>query len=179
MRKLLLPIAFVMILSACKNEEETKIAGTSESADVSLPLDVAYKGKAAIGKMENVVTVMNWNKHLIAGHIDSAFQSVGDSLSCTFADGMRFTLGRDSAMAMVTAWMSQLDSAHQTYNAVIPVDNTTAGDEWVIQWTNEHYYFKGGKVEKQNLCESYKLKNGKIRSISQFAQVPEMPADKK
>ena len=69
-----------------------------------------------------------------------------------------------------------MDSAKQTYNAIIAVDNKDAGDEWVIQWIKETYHFKGGKSETHLLNESYRLVNGKIREISQYARA--VPATK-
>ena len=61
-------------------------------------------------------------------------------------------------------------------NKMIAVDNKDVGDEWVIQWTTESYFYKTGKSETVNLNESYRLVNGKVREISQYARV--VPATK-
>lgn len=156
--------------AACNQPAKEKTATTSEEAAVTLPAKIMYEGKAEIGKMSNLATVMQWNTYMIAGLVDSAGTLIADSLTTTLADGKKMTLAKDSAIAMLKQWRSTMDSATQVYGAAFPVDNSTKGDEWVVQWTDETYYMKGGKKEHYGLAESYRLKGGKIREISQYAR---------
>ena len=169
MKKILFLSASVLFLFSCKNNSE-KMPNENSSKKVELPLDVMYKGTASIGNPENMVTVMNWNKNMIAGDVAAAGTLLADSLTVTLADGMHVELVHDSAIAFLNGWRSSMDSVKQTYTAIIAVDNKDAGDEWVIQWIKESYFYKTGKSETHMLNESYRLVNGKIREISQYAR---------
>ncbi|HSU51852.1 MAG TPA: hypothetical protein VLJ41_14705 [Segetibacter sp.] len=182
MKKVFLSVTVFLLLIACNNpgdKLEPKIADAGATSDTVanavLPVPVLYKGTPAIGKSENIATVMTWNKNLIEGKVDSIAQFIADSLTVTLADGTHMELSHDSAVAILKNFRKSMDSASQQYYTAIAVDNKTVGDEWVIQWTNETYHYKGGKKEQANICESYLLKNGKIRQIGQYAQkMPKM-----
>lgn len=175
MKKIFFLSVSVLFLFSCKNDSE-KMSNENSSKKIELPVDVMYKGTASIGNPENMVVVMNWNKALISGDLVTVGSLIADSLTATLADGMHVELSHDSAVAFLNGWRSSMDSAKQTYNAIIAVDNKDAGDEWVIQWIKETYHFKGGKSETHLLNESYRLVNGKIREISQYARA--VPATK-
>jgi uncharacterized Zn ribbon protein len=162
--------ALVLISFAACNQSTTDKGATNEEAPVTLPSKIMYDGKAEMGKMSNLVTVMQWNKWMVAGEIDSAGTLIADTLTTTLADGKMMTLVKDSAIAMLKQWRSTMDSATQVYGAAFPVNNSTKGDEWVVQWTDETYYLKGGKKEHYALAESYRMKGGKIREVSQYAR---------
>lgn len=155
---------------ACNQPATEKAATTTEEEPVTLPAKIMYDGKAEIGKTANLATVMQWNNYMIAGAVDSAGTLLADTLTAMLADGTNMTLVHDSAVAMLKQWRGSMDSAKQVYGAAFPVDNTTRGDEWVVQWTTETYYLKNGKAEKHGIAESYRLKGGKIREITQYAR---------
>ncbi len=168
--KTTLALLALISFAACNQPAAEKTATSTEDAAVTLPAKIMYDGKAEIGNMSNLATVMQWNKFMIAGMVDSAGTLIADTLTSTLGDGKRSVLVRDSAIAMLKQWRGTMDSATQVYGAAFPVDNTTRGDEWVLQWTDETYYIKGGKKEHYSLFESYRMKGGKIREISQFAR---------
>ncbi len=176
MKKILFASFCFLFILSCKEKEDADDKAETNSKKVELPLDVMYKGTPTIGNPEHIVTVMNWNKNMISGDVAAAGALVADSLTVTLADGMHVDLAHDSAIAFLGGWRSSMDSAKQTYNAIIAVDNKDAGDEWVIQWTTESYFYKTGKSETVNLNESYRLVNGKIREVSQYARA--VPATK-
>lgn len=175
MKKILFASLILLTISSCKEKEDGDDKN-EKKPEVALPLEVSYKGIPTIGKSENMVTVMNWNKAMISGDVTAAGALIADTLTVTLADGMHVKLAHDSAVAFLNGWRNTMDSASQVYNAIIAVDNKDAGDEWVIQWTNETYHFKSGKSETHALNESYRLVNGKVREISQYARV--VPASK-
>ncbi len=168
--KTTLAVLALISFIACNQPATEKAATSTEDAAVTLPAKIMYEGKAAIGNMANLATVMHWNKFMIAGQVDSAGTLIADTLTTTLGDGKSMTLVHDSAIAMLKQWRGTMDSANQVYGAAFPVDNTTKGDEWVLQWTTETYHLKTGKTEKYSLFESYRMKDGKIREISQFAR---------
>jgi len=176
MRKLLL-IATALFAFACNNEQKAD-SKTSEApatvSKVSLPAKMTYDGTAAIGKAENIATVMNFNLDFIAGKFDNYASYLADSVTYTMADGSRFNNVRDSAIAAIKAWREAMSDARQSYISAIAVDNTGKGDEWVMQWIDEAHDYKDGKKEHLILHEDYRLVNGKIREMFQYSQaIPE------
>lgn len=176
MRNLLL-IATGLFLFSCNNESKTD-SKTSEDTTAtskgSLPAKMAYDGTATIGKTENIVTVMNFNLDFIAGKFDNYASYLADSVTYTMADGSHYSNVRDSAIAAIKAWRESMTDARQSYISAIAVDNKDKGDEWVIQWIDEAHDYKDGKKEHQILHEDYRLVNGKIRELFQYAQaIPE------
>ncbi|MGI8635045.1 MAG: hypothetical protein ACR2KZ_06545 [Segetibacter sp.] len=72
MKKVFLSATVLLLLNACNNtndKSEPKIAdaGTTSdtAANVALPVPMIYEGTPAIGKSENIATVMTWNKDLM------------------------------------------------------------------------------------------------------------------
>jgi len=169
----LLFIATVLLAFAC-NHEQKNDAKTPEAsppaAKVSLPAKMSYDGTAAIGKSENIATVMNFNLDFIAGKFDNYANYLADSVTYTLADGSRYNSVRDSAIAAIKAWRESMTDAKQSYISAIAVDNTEKGDEWVMQWIDESHDYKDGKKEHMVLHEDYRLVNGKIREMFQYAQ---------
>ena len=47
-----------------------------------------------------------------------------------------------------------------------------------MQWTDETYTYKDGKVEEQSLHEDYRLVNGKIREGYQYKASPPRKTEK-
>lgn len=105
-----------------------------------------------------------------AGDMDKSGSMLADSVTFTMADGMAFNGTRDTAVAVVKNWRGSMTDAKQSYRAIVPPDNTTTKDEWVFQWIDEEHHYKDGKKEHNILHEDYRLVNGKIRQINQYAQ---------
>src|SRR6476469_9937554 len=108
MKKVFLSVTVFLLLIACNNagdKLEPKIADAGATSDTvanaALPVPVLYKGTPAIGKSENIATVMTWNKNLIEGKVDSIAQFIADSLTVTLADGTHMELSHDSAVAIL------------------------------------------------------------------------------
>ncbi len=166
-------IATAIFLFACNNEKtsESKPADdTTASSKVSLPAKMTYEGTATIGKTENIATVMNFNLDFIAGKFDNYPSYLADSVTYTLADGSTFNNVKDSAIAAIKAWRESMSDAKQSYISAIAVDNKEKGHEWVIQWIDESHDYKEGKKEHMILHEDYRLENGKIRELYQYAQ---------
>jgi hypothetical protein len=118
--------------------------------------------------------VMNFNLDFIAGKMDNLGSYLADSVHMVFADGTDMNNVRDSIVAAIKAWRESMSSATQTYISAIAVDNKDMGHEWVMQWIDEAHVYKDGKKEHMIYHEDYRLENGKIRELFQYAQgVPE------
>lgn len=176
MRKILL-IATSLFVIACNNEKSTESKAsedTTATSKVTLPAKMSYDGSATIGKTENIATVMNFNLDFIAGKFDNYASYLADSVTYTLADGSKFNNVRDSAIAAIKGWRESMTDARQSYISAFAVDNKDKGDEWVMQWIDEAHDYKDGKKEHLILHEDYRLVNGKIREMFQYAQaIPE------
>jgi hypothetical protein len=89
MKKIFFMAAGVFLFS-CNNEsttadktDEAKVPETK----VTLPFKMDYDGTPAIGKTENIVTVMNFNGDFIAGKMDNIGSYLADSVHVVFEDG--------------------------------------------------------------------------------------------
>lgn len=160
-------------LLACDLNLKENNAPPPES--VQLPMKLSYSGTPEIGSMTNVQTVMEWNKRFSLLNMD-----VGDLLADTvtfhLSDGMEMTATRDSAIAFVRAYVSDISKIDISYTAAIPVNVVERGDEWVFSWTEESYTLKNGGVEHAFYHEDYRLLNGKIREVFQYARKLAPPA---
>ena len=178
MKNLVAFLALASLLFAC----EKKVAETAAPAPepVALPMEVTYPGTPAIGNMNNVKTVMEWNKRFSEMNFELG-DLLADTVTWHLAEGMEMTSPRDSAVASIKKYMADLTNIKIIYTAAVPVDNVDKKDEWVFSWTDETYTHKDGKTEHQFIHEDYRLENGKIREVYQYArkEVPPKPAAKK
>ena len=167
MNKIIAPAALLLLLfTGCKEATTT----TAADETVVLPMETSYKGKMEIGTSANVVTVMQWNKWLSERNLDSAFTTFADSVTIDMADGTRFDLPKDSIKNVMAGWLSTMKSINIKYIAAMPLNNTTNKDEWVLSWTDESYEYNDGKKEHVIIHEDYRMVNGKIRQVLQYAR---------
>jgi len=172
MKLIVMLCALVFIFSAC----EKKAPEEAKAADpVTLPVELSYKGATAIGDMNNVKVVLECNKRL--SELNSNIgEFLADTVALHWSDGTELSAPRDSVVAILAGFVGSLTSMKIEYIAAVPVNNTTAGDEWVFSWTEETYTYKDGKVEEVELHEDYRLVGGKIREAFQYARKPPSPA---
>ena len=177
--KIILLITTIVFLLNCNNESRT--LGTTHEAKtpeskVVLPFKLAYDGTPSIGKMRNVATVMKFNGDFIAGKVENIGSYFADSVHVIFASGREITTVRDTVVAQIKGYWGSISSARQSYIAAIAVDNKEKGDEWVFQWIDESHDFKDGKKDHRIYHQDYRLENGKIREMLEYAQ--EIPTKK-
>jgi hypothetical protein len=58
----------------------------------------------------------------------------------------------------------------------MPINNIDKKHEWVLSWTDESYTYNDGKKEHVIIHEDYRLENGKIRQVLQYARKTMPPA---
>lgn len=170
--KNLLLIATSVFLLSCNHESKTAEIMEDKTAEskVALPFKMAYNGTPSIGKTENIATVMNFNGDFIAGKVDSIGSYFADSVHVIFASGREIHTVRDTVVAQIKGYWGSIKSAKQSYIAAVAVDNKEKGDEWVFQWIDESHDFKDGKKDHRIYHQDYRLENGKIREMLEYAQ---------
>lgn len=162
-----------VVMCSCNNKTADVVESPSKSSNENLPMPLAYSGQSSIGSNSNTITVMNWNKYLSSGQLDSAFALLADSVTISLADGMILNTTSDSVKTILRAYLNNMKSMKLQYVAAVPVDMQTSGtqtDEWVLSWTDEEYTMKDGSVDHSILHEDYRLVNGKIREVNQYAR---------
>ncbi len=173
MKKIFL-IATTLFMLSCTNEKKDEKQADVKTTEVKLPVKMDYNGAPAVGKTENIATVMNFNSDFIAGKFDNIGSYLSDSVRCVFEDGTDVNSVRDSIVTIIKNWRGSMNSANQKYISAVALDNKDMGHEWVFQWIDETHNYKNGKIEHFIYHEDYRLENGKIRELFQYAQgIPE------
>jgi len=167
MKSQLLLLAVALTVLGCGEKTAPPPAETGQT--VTLPVDYTYKGAFTIGDMKNVQVVAECNKRLSEHNTDIG-EFVADSLHWVMPDGTEFDVPHDSAVAFIKNFVESTSSIKIVFTAQIPLDYAENNDEWVASWTEETYTFKDGKVDHANIHEVYRIVNGKIRELYQFAQ---------
>ena len=164
-----LPVVCLLacVSSACDQKIEENNASVAES--VTLPMNLIYPGTPEIGNMRNVQTVMEWNKRISNLNLDVA-DLLADTVSFHMADGLELTAARDSIISFITAYVNELAKIEIVYVAAIPVNVIEQGHQWVFSWTDETYTLKDGAVDQNFYHEDYRMEDGKIREIFQYAR---------
>jgi hypothetical protein len=167
-------ILVVSMLCCCAGIQiscQTKPVESAALPDpVVLPMEMTYKGNMALGDMNNVKTVMEFNKRLTELNGDVA-DLLADTVTFRFDDGTEFIdMSRDSALAIINGFLGSVTEINVVFNKVIPIDNTDMKHQWVLSWTDEQYTFKDGKQEHKFLQETIRIKDGKIREALQFSR---------
>jgi hypothetical protein len=175
MKKIEFAVVLFMAIAicSCKDKAADTVESRSQVSNEDLPMPVSYKGQSSIGSNNNTVVVMNWNKYVSMGQIDSAFTLLADSVAINLADGTTFNTKSDSIKTILHAYVNNMKSMKIQYVAVLPIDVKTSGtqtDEWVLSWTDEEFTMKDGSVEHNIVHEDYRLVNGKIRQVNQYAR---------
>lgn len=160
--------------TACNNEtKEQKTEAAATAADIELPVKLSYRGKSEIGSNENMLVVMNWNRLLGERKLDSAFLLLADSVTVNMYDGTILSTTRDSMKTMLTGMLASMKSISIKYISALPI-NVDLGNnvkhEWVLNWTDEEYTYNDGKSDHNIIHEDYRLENGKIREVNQYAR---------
>ena len=175
MKKLIIPAALLMsTFFSCKEKEPEATKTTAADEKVVLPMEMEYSSKAEIGSSANMVKVMQWNKWMGEGKIDSAASYLADSVHIILNDGTEFNTTADSIKKVLTGWRAAMKTADIKYIYAMPVTMIDKKHEWVFSWTDETYTYNDGKTEHILIHEDYRMENGKIREVLQYGQ-KEMP----
>lgn len=132
-----------------------------------LPMKVSYPGKVALGDMQNVITVMNWNKSLAEGNLNVG-DLLADSVTWYMSDGMFGSMTRDSVLAVIRSWRNSMKTVEVNFVTILPVKYVDQNQDWVLSWTEEKDTTLKDSVETYNLHEDYLMVNGKIRTVYQY-----------
>ena len=133
-----------------------------------------YSGTFEMGNEANFDVIRQWNQGLVDGDEEKLAAFLADSVSVYMWDGMIFDTTRDSLMTIVKGYLESVNNFEIIYNAGMAVNSPNQDDEWAFSWTTEQYTDSDGKPMRINLQENWLIKNGKVRSIRQYAQmIPE------
>jgi len=170
MRPLLLLAVFTGIFYAC--DTSTEESGESTETDsTTVESRYAYSNSFEKADKAHLEIVRNWSNAIVAGDVDLAFSYVADSIDIILADGSAFDTTKDSMKVVVNQFLEEISNIKVDFIAGIAVTSTDKNDTWVLSYTDEYFTSEGGE-ERSIIHELYRIADGKIRSVYQYAQVP-------
>jgi hypothetical protein len=157
-------LSCVMLISCQTSRQEV----VSAAEPVTLPMEMSYKAEFVIGDMNNVKTVVEWNKRLSVKNTDLS-DLLYDTVTFSLADGTTLIkISRDSAVLILKEFMSGITNLKIEYITSFPIDNTLQKHQWVMSLTDETITYKDGKVEHGVFFETYFMEKGKIKAVYQY-----------
>ena len=170
MRKTILLVAVVGILTACNNEKKDETKTTEPAkAEVALPYKALYSSSFEMGNPAYAAMILqgSW-KDWEENKLDNMKNWVADTIVAFHADNA-MVIGRDSLMARWkrgrAGYTSVLDSVH----AVIPAYSTDKKENWVLVWAKEINTDSKGKIDTTELMETWRInKDGKADMLLQY-----------
>lgn len=155
------------LMSGC----QTKSAESAAlPAPVDLPMEITYKGAIVTGDMNNVKTVMEFNKRITQLNPEVG-DLLADTVSFNMEDGTQFlNISPDSAVSIIKGFISEMTEIKVSFTQALPLDNVDQKHQWVLSWTDENYTSKDGKKDHKYLMETIRLKDGKVREVFQYAR---------
>lgn len=171
MKSIVALVAVALAIVACEKKPAENTTTTTPVENVVLPIEYTYTGSPGVGTMKNVQVVAEFSKRLSELNPDVG-DLLADTVHWSMSEGWELIAPRDSALAVLKGFLGTLTSMKIVYTSQIPIDNVDKKHEWVFSWSDETYTYKDGKTEHVFLHEDYRLENGKIKEVYQYARKP-------
>ena len=172
MKNTIYMLAVLTLMMACGT-------ATKEAAEESVEMPEStqkynYSEAFEMGDFANYDIVRAWSEGVKAGDLDALSALLADSVTLNLWDGTVFNTTRDSVMNVVKGFFGEISDLSIIYHAGMAINSTDRGDAWGMTWQTEQYTDADGKLQRINLQENYRIVDGKIRAVTQYAQlVPE------
>ena len=177
MRKILSVLAIASFIISCNQPspavEEKKDDGTAKAEakkdSLNYPFTALYSASFEMGDPKNAKIVLDIWKAYQDNRMEDTKALWADSVTMQFANGFTFHGGPDSVMAAGKADRSNYTSLTDSIDAWISTKSTDKNEEWVCVWAREYSTNKKGKKDTSSLQEIWRLKEGKVNFMAQFA----------
>jgi hypothetical protein len=173
MKYLIYVCAALVFVMACgpTNKESTKEESTEVPKETQ---KYNYSGSFEMGDKANFDIIRQWNNGILAGDSEKLASLLADSVTINLWDGVIYNTTRDSIMTLVSGYLESVTNIEIMYNAGMAINSLKQMDNWGLIWTTEQYIDSEGKSQRIHLQENWFIENGKVRSITQYAQmIPE------
>jgi hypothetical protein len=178
----------VMLLVACTSNETKETNTTTDSTASSSEAPAmnmhgytpSYSARFETGSNANTEKVLSLYKAWDDNTLDNLKDAFSDSVYMYFWDGNDLVTTRDSMMVSMKSYRGNFASMATKLNAVVSVKESEKSEDWVLVWLNEVRTDKNGKVDSTQMQETWGLdKNGKVRTLYQYGQIPAKKEEKK
>lgn len=170
MKPLLFLAVITCVFFACGTGTEES-GESAETDTTTVESRYTYSSSFEMADKANLEIVRNWNNAIVAMDLDLAFSYVADSIDVILADGTAFDTTRDSLRVVINQFMEEFSNINVDFIAGVTVTSTDMNDTWVLSYTDEYFTSEEGE-ERSIIHELYRIVDGKIRSLYQYAQVP-------
>jgi len=168
------PILFLAVIPcvfyACGTSTEDS-GEYAETDTTTVKSRYTYSNSFEMADKANLEIVRNWNNAIVAMDLDLAFSYVADSIDIILVDGTTYDTTRDSLRVVINQFMEEFSNINVDFIAGVAVTSTDMNDTWVLSYTDEYFTSEEGE-ERSIIHELYRMVDGKIRSVYQYAQVP-------
>lgn len=164
MKRLLFPtftIVFILLCHENFGQMKDKMA---------LPYKANYSSDFKIGNPQHSKIILDLWKDFDDNTFDK-HDYMADTVVMFFPDGS-MAKGKDSVMAGAKRYRASMAGVSSTIDAFIPLRSNDRNEDWVAVWGVETDTYAGGKTEKKDLQEIWRInKDGKVDFMKQFASV--------
>jgi len=178
-------VAFVALLSACNNSNDTAKADSMKSGadstmrDINSPYTIGYSSKFAIDDPKNAETVLSLWKAWDNGDLSASKDMFADSVEMYLSDGSMMTGPRDSVIGGAQSFRNTIASSVSSVDAIMAVKSTDKNKSFALIWGKEIDTDKKGKVDSFYLQETWGFnKDGKADLLYQYRK-PAAPSKQK
>lgn len=165
--KTFISIFLIAILISCSTKQEEYAEETTAPEESRY----SYSNNFETADPAYMKLVRDWNNAIVTGDLDLAFSFVADSMDVILADGTTFNTTADSMRIIIDQMLSDFTSISINYMAGLSVTNKENNESWVLSYTDETFENTEGS-QRTYVHELYRIEDGKIRSMYQYAQVP-------
>ena len=171
MKKLLTPLAAVLLLAACQNHDP-KIVSPSSSDTTKYPFQIKKVHNWEMNSdSKNLVVAMTLLKTF--ENLDTAGMKKVLADSVWFIlDGYKFKGTKPEFLKQIQGEFAKMSSFKIEIEDAESVINKDKSEEWVSLWYNQISVMKDGKADTINLFNDIKLKDGKVLGLSEYVQHP-------
>lgn len=177
MRKLI----FILILHGCfsgcaeNKSEDTSIkseaaAASGNNSAISYPFTATNSSSFEMGDEKNAKIVLDAWKAWQDNQFETVRYAFADSVFVHFAEGNFFNGPADSLIALGKMARSNYTSLKDTLIAWMSTRSKDKNENWVLVWGIEYTIDKKGKRDTTDLHEAWRIKDGKVDYMRQYAE---------
>ncbi|HYM93651.1 MAG TPA: hypothetical protein VET23_05890 [Chitinophagaceae bacterium] len=175
MKRLSITMVAACLLFACNNKKTDETSGKTEdkkeSTAVTYPYKAVYSSDFSMGDANNAKTVLELYKMWEDGRVDDFKSLMADSVSINFPDGNKFKDNTvDSLISFAKQARKMQSSVSLVFDAWMPIHVNDKNEDYVLVWYREYETNLKGNMDSTRGHAYFQMKNGKVRSWSEFDQ---------
>ncbi|MGE5519489.1 MAG: hypothetical protein ACM3VS_06120 [Candidatus Dadabacteria bacterium] len=179
MKKVLLFLAFGLLVFSCKDKVQVKSATTSND-NITTTMNLPYKADFPVDWNSNVsdadfkmvlMSYKDWENN----NMEGLSKAMGDSVTYDNAIGLSQRLSNAALMQQWKTNRDSLSSAEITMRSWNKMYSPSTKDAFVVVWYDEKDTYKDGRVDLANYHDINQVKDGKIVWFVQYKRPLKLP----